>query len=393
MAQSDRPPLFVTRAYLPPQEEFLRHVDSIFAARSLTNQGELTRELERRLAEFLAIPHVLSCANGTLALMMGLRLAALNGKKVITTPFTYVATLSAIMWEGCIPVFADIDPDSLCLSPAALRECLKKHPDAAAVLPVHIFGNACDVHAIEAICAEHGIICLYDACHAFGTVYEGRSLLDYGDYAVCSFHATKFFQTAEGGCLVVHDEESARQASLLRAFGHIGDEHYTLGFNAKLSELHAAMGLANMPHIAEIIAARREVCRRYDELLPLEHLARPVLRQGLEYNYAYYPVIFASEQALLAVMQALNAENVYPRRYFYPCLTELPYLPEPARSAACPVAASVSRRILCLPLHDSLSEEEIRLVAETIRRCVAKANAVPGAKKTNSGLRPQNTCG
>ena len=364
---SDRRPLFVARAYLPPQEDFLRYVDGIFASHNLTNQGELVRELEARLAGFLGVSHILSCANGTLALMMAIRLAGLPGKKVITTPFTYVATLSAVMWEGCVPVFADIDPGTLCLSPESLRECLRLNPDAAAVLPVHVFGNACDVHAIDAICMEHGIVCLYDACHAFGAAYGNRSLLDYGDYAVCSFHATKLFHTVEGGCLVVHDEETARRAGLLRAFGHVGDEHFTLGFNAKLSELHAAMGLAVLPRTPQIIAARRAACEKYERLLPAGCCARPEITQGLSYNYAYFPIILESETVLLALCEALAERAIFPRRYFYPSLTTLPYLPKSAKDTLCPVADDIASRILCLPLSAEMEEKEIVRVCDAIR--------------------------
>jgi dTDP-4-amino-4,6-dideoxygalactose transaminase len=360
--------IFVTKAFMPAKEEFLKYVEKIFSSRSLTNQGELARELEDRLAAYLKTPHVLACANGTLALMMGLRLAALGGKKVVTTPFTYVATLSAIMWEGCIPVFADIDPETLCLSPESLRECLKLHPDVAGVVPVHIFGNACDVQAIEAICREHGIVCLYDAAQTFGASYGGRSLLAYGDYSICSFHATKVFHAVEGGCLVVHSQEDKHQAVLLRAFGHLGDEHYSLGFNAKLSELHAAMGLCLLDKAADNIAKRKAVSALYDAALPKRGLRRPALRPGLVYNYAYYPVIFDSEEVLLRVRDALRRENIFPRRYFFPALNTLPYLP--AREQSCPVAESVARRVLCLPLYGELEERAVAKIAAIIKSIV-----------------------
>lgn len=186
---------------------------------------------------------------------------------MITTAFSYVATLSALLWEGCTPVFADIDPETLCLSPESVRRALVAHPDAAGLLPVHVYGNACDVDGLENICREHGLACVYDAAHAFGSSLKGRSLLDFGDYSVCSFHATKLFHTVEGGCVVTHSKADQRRMELLRAFGHIGDTHLALGLNAKMSELHAAMGLCLLPHLEENIRLRAEICSRYDALL------------------------------------------------------------------------------------------------------------------------------
>ena len=362
---------------MPAKEEFSKYIDGIFGSRNLTNQGELVRTLEARLAAYLGTPHLLSCGNGTLGLMMGLRLAGLSGKKVVTTPFTYVATLSAIMWEGCIPVFADIDPETLCLSPESFRKCLKLHPDIAGVVPVHVFGNACDVQSIEAICREYGIVCLYDAAHTFGASYQGRSLLAYGDYAVCSFHATKLFHAVEGGCLITHSEQDKHRATLLRAFGHLGDDHYSLGFNAKLSELHAAMGLAILPHISMLIEARRKACAYYDAHLPPGIYVRPKLREGLTYNYAYYPIILEDEKTLLSLMQCLAEAHIFPRRYFYPSLTTLPYLPDSARTTPCPVADSIAPRILCLPLSAEITEEELARITDAIRRCASTTNTRP----------------
>ena len=363
--------LFVTKTFLPAKDEFLKYIDGLFTSHVLTNQGELVLELEKRLAAYLHTPHVLACANGTLALMMALRQAGLGGKKVVTTPFTYVATLSAIMWEGCIPIFADIDPYSFCLSSESLRECLQAHPDIAGVVPVHIFGNCCDVLAIEAICQERGLTCIYDAAQAFGSTYLGRSLPDFGDYAICSFHATKLFHTAEGGGLVVHSAEARRKAGLLRAFGHLGDEHYTLGFNAKLSELHAAMGLANLPHISTVIEARRKACAYYEENLPSGVYIRPRLREGLTYNYSYFPIVLEDEKALLDLMRSLAGEQIFPRRYFYPSLTTLPYLPALARTMPCPRADDIAPRIMCLPLYAGITGEELAHVTGAIRRFFA----------------------
>lgn len=363
--------IFVTRSPLPPLAEYLRCVEDIFATRRLTNNQTYVHRLEESLGCFLKLPHVSLSVNGTAALQLALRLSGLAGKKVLTTPFTYVATLSALLWEGCTPVFADIDANTLCLAPEAVEEALSVHPDVAGLLPVHVYGNACDVDRLEQLSTKRGLLCMYDAAHAFGSVLNGRSLLAFGDYAACSFHATKLFHTVEGGCLVTHSIEDQRRVELLRAFGHIGDEHLALGINAKMSELHAAMGLCLLPLLAENIRLRAKICARYDALLTSTaaraRLRRPRLASGLAYNYAYYPVIFEGEAQLLRVKTALEAKHIHPRRYFYPALTELSYLPAASRSP-CPVAEDLSRRVLCLPLYAELRPEEVENISDIVMR-------------------------
>lgn len=353
----------VTQAVLPPLEEFQRHVADIFASRQLTNGGGKLRSFEEELREFLGADALVACSNGTLALQLALRQLGLNGKKVITTPFTYVATASALLWEGCQPVFADIDEDTLCLDPAQVALALREHPDAAGILPVHVFGNAADVQGMAELARAHGLKVLYDAAHAFGCELGGRSLFSYGDAATGSFHSTKLFHTVEGGCVVGHGAGTQESLQLLRAFGHVGDAHISLGINAKMSELHAAMGLCLLPRLSEFMDKRRLRTDLYDDLLRGHAYSCGVkLAPGLVWNHAYYPRIFVDEATLLRVMAALAAENIYPRRYFYPSLTQLPYIS--ARS--CPVAESVSRRIVCLPLWPDMDEDIIRRVAAVI---------------------------
>lgn len=368
---SENEDIFVTRSPLPPLAEYLRCVEDIFATRRLTNNQTYVHRLEESLGCFLKLPHVSLCVNGTAALQLALRLSGLAGKKVVTTPFTYVATLSALLWEGCTPVFADIDPDTLCLAPEAVEEALDVHPDVAGLLPVHVYGNACDVDRLERLCIERGLTCMYDAAHAFGSTLNGHSLLEFGNYAACSFHATKLFHTVEGGCLVTHNIEDQRRVELLRAFGHIGDEHLTLGINAKMSELHAAMGLCLLPLLAENIRLREEICTRYDALLTSTaargRLRRPRLASGLSYNYAYYPIIFEDETQLLRVKTALEAKHIHPRRYFYPALTELSYLP-PVSRVRCPQAEDLARRVLCLPLYAELTPEQVENISDIVLR-------------------------
>jgi dTDP-4-amino-4,6-dideoxygalactose transaminase len=346
--------------------EFAAYLAQILSLRHFTNHGPFVERLEAALKTRLSVPHLALCANGTLALQIALRAAGLAGKKVITTPFSYVATVSALLWEGCTPVFADIDEETLCLSPRAVSE--KITPDVVGILPVHIYGNACDLDAFDTLTKEAHATLIYDGAQCFGSAYNGRSLLDYGDYATCSFHATKVFHTAEGGCVVAHTPEAVEAITLLRAFGHRGDAHYRLGINAKLSELHAALGLALLGGVEENIAARGKIRAVYDALLPSRGLRRPVLKKGLEYNHAYYPVIFDDEKTLLRAVERLNAENIFPRRYFYPALNTLPYLEE---AQACPVAESVSRRILCLPLYPGLEVASVERISDILKNCLS----------------------
>ena len=359
----------VTRATLPPLEEYTQKLAEIFASRQLTNQSENARELERRLSGFLDSPTLLACANGTLALQLAIRHLGLSGRKVITTPFTYVATVSALLWEGCEPVFADIDPGTFCLDPESVRAKLAEHSDAAGILPVHVFGNAADVKAIGEIAAEHDLKVLYDAAHAFGSRLDGRSLFGYGDAATGSFHSTKLFHTVEGGCVATGDAADSGPLQLLRAFGHVNDNHYCLGINAKMSELHAAMGLCLLPRVPELIRARAEKTNLYDQLLdfPANDCLRPVsLAPGLEWNHAYYPLVFANSKTLEKAMANLAKENIHPRRYFYPSLTRLPYL----KPQQAPAADDIATRILCLPLWAEMENEIVERTTEIILKSI-----------------------
>jgi dTDP-4-amino-4,6-dideoxygalactose transaminase len=350
----------VTRPYLPPREEYEQYLDRIWESHILTNNGPLVKELEAKLRDFLGVPFLQFTSNGTIAIQIALKALGIK-KKVITTPFSYVATTSSILWEGCTPVFVDIDPETLCIDPELVEQAIDE--DTEAVLATHVFGLPCDVERLEAIGKKYNIKIIYDAAHAFGCRYKDRSLLDYGDVATCSFHATKIFQTGEGGCVIVHDETLDREVSLKKSFGHIGDEHFTLGINGKNSEFHAAMGLAVVPHIPELIAERKKIAEAYDEALKDLPLQRPKLSEGLEYNYAYYPVLFPDEQALLKAVQKLKEHDIVPRRYFWPSLDELSYI----RINTCTKSHEISSRILCLPIFNSLRFEEISFISRIVR--------------------------
>jgi dTDP-4-amino-4,6-dideoxygalactose transaminase len=358
-------PVPVTKAAVPDFAAYTECLESIFTTRHLTNHGSFSRRLEAALREWLHVPHIGLCANGTLALQLGLHVAGLAGKEVVTTPFSYVATLSALLWEGCDVVFADIDEATLCLDPASVSDRIS--PRTAGLVPVHIYGNICDVDALSAIAGENGLRILYDAAQSFGCAFRGRAVVDFGDCAACSFHATKVFHTVEGGGLVTHTREEHEAFTLLRACGHVGDTHVRPGINAKLSELHAAVGLGLLDRVAENMAGREKIARVYDALLPLEKLRRPALRPGLTYNFAYYPVIFDDEKRMLKIMGHLNRENIFPRRYFYPALNTLPYL---KKTQPCPTAESIAPRVLCLPLYAEMEEAVVARIVQIIRQAL-----------------------
>jgi dTDP-4-amino-4,6-dideoxygalactose transaminase len=349
----------------PDAREYNSYLERILASRHMTNHGSCVKQLEKRLASWLNIPHLACCANGTLALQLGLHAVGLAGKEVVTTPFSYVATLSALLWEGCTVIFADIDEEDCCLDPKSVADRLT--PDTAGILPVHVYGNVCDVETFDALAKAHALTLLYDAAQAFGSEYRGRSVLDYGDCSACSTHATKIFHTVEGGFLAGRNGTDIESFTIMRACGHWDDNHIRPGINAKLSELHAAMGLCLLDKVADNIAARKKVSLRYDALLPREKLRRPRLRDALTYNYAYYPVIFESEGLRQQAMSQLGRENIHPRRYFFPALNTLHYL---KRKQSCPVAESVARRVLCLPLFAEMEEESVALTAKILTQVV-----------------------
>lgn len=347
----------VTKTFLPDFEEYVSILKRAWNKQWITNNGELVQELEQKLKDYLRVQNLLFTNNGTIVLQMALKALDITGE-VITTPFSYVATTNAILWEGCKPVFADIDPSTFCIDASKIEAAIT--PKTQAILATHVYGIPCDVEAIDALAKKHGLKVIYDGAHAFGVEYKGKSLLNYGDISTCSFHATKIFHTVEGGCIIANNDAVAQQLMLQRQFGHVYDDYYCVGINGKNSEFHAAMGLCVLPEIDNIIVARKKSCELYDALLP--NLERPKLSPELIYNYSYYPVIFKDEQTLLAVIEKLKQQQVNGRRYFHPSLNELPYI----EKQSCPVSEDISRRVLCLPLFFDITEEQIRQIATII---------------------------
>lgn len=352
----------VTKTFLPPFEDYTATLKRAWDKAWLTNNGELVQELEAKLKEYLGVKHLLFTNNGTVVLQMAIKAYNIT-KEIITTPFSYVATTNAILWEGCQPVFVDINNRDFCIDADKIEAAITENTEA--ILATHVYGLPCEIEKIEAIAQKHNLKVIYDGAHAFGCVYKGKSLLSYGDISTCSFHATKIFHTVEGGCIITNDDEVARKLMLYRQFGHIGDDYFSMGINGKNSEFHAAMGLCVLPHIMEIIENRKERAELYNTLLDFTKLTRPASVMLEQYNYAYYPVLFKSEEQLITAKKLLIENNVNPRRYFYPSLNKLPFYDE---LIDCPISEEVSRKVLCLPLYYDLSLEDVNKISQLIKQ-------------------------
>lgn len=356
---------FVTKTFLPPKEEYLCYIDEIWESGQLTNGGPLLKRFEDEAQEYLGVDNFQFVGNGTLALQLAIDGLGITEGEIITTPFSYVATTSAILWQRCVPVYVDIEPDTLCIDTTKIEAAIT--PKTKAILAVHVFGNACDVEGIEEIAQKHKLKVIYDGAHAFGVKYKGKPLLSYGDVSIVSFHATKLFHTIEGGGIVCREEAVYDLIDQKKRFGHTGDDHNVLGINAKASEFQAAMGLANLRYVDEVIKKRKSVTTTYDNLLEGSSIIRKKPRNDLEYNYSYYPVLFASEGELLSAFSRLAQRGVVPRRYFYPALNTLPYLD---KAAACPIAEDISLRVACLPLYADLEEPVVLSVCDTLKEAL-----------------------
>ena len=352
----------VTKSFLPPIENYTKLLEGVWGRAHLTNNGPLLMELEEKLKDYFAAKHFIFLNNGTSAIQLAIKGLGVTGQ-VITTPFSYVATTSSLVWENCEPVFADIDSKSLTLDPDQIEPLITEK--TTAILATHVYGIPCDVERIEKIAKKHNLKVIYDAAHAFGVNYKGLPLVNYGDASTLSFHATKLFHTTEGGGLVTNDEAVAHRFSYMRNFGHKGQEDFWgVGINAKNSEFHAAMGLCVLPYVDAIIKKRKELSELYDKLLIGQRLNinRPLIPDGTDYNYSYYPIVLESESHLISVRDSLNAQYVYPRRYFYPSLSKLNYV----KKYHVPVSEETSCRVLCLPLYYELETDQVKRICSVI---------------------------
>lgn len=350
----------VTQTFFPPIEEYQSQLQRIWDNRWLTNRGELVLELEEKLKSHLTTSNIIITNNGTVPLQIALKI--LGGKgEIITTPFSYVATTAAIIWEDCIPVFVDIDEHHWTIDESKIESAIT--PNTTAILATHVFGNPCNVAAIESIAKKHNLKVIYDAAHAFGVKYMDKSIFEFGDVSTCSFHATKIFHTGEGGAMFTKDNELHHKLYYSHNFGHNGPlAFHGLGINGKISELQAAMGLAVFPYLEEIFKERKRVCDFYDANIDRNLTSTFKIREGTEWNYSYYPVLFKSEEMLLNVQTALNKENIIPRRYFYPSLNTVPY----TKGKEMPISEHISSRVLCLPLYTTLNEGELNKIVSII---------------------------
>jgi len=352
----------VTKPFLPPIDDYQRYIKGIWDRNWLTNNGPLVNELEIKLKNYLGVNHLLFLGNGTISLQIAIKALKLSGE-IITTPFSYVATASSIVWENCEPVFVDIDNRTLNIDVSKIESSITNR--TSGILATHCFGNACDIVGIEKIALKHNLKIIYDAAHCFGTKYQGKSILDFGDISSISFHATKPFHTIEGGAVVTRNPDLLKTMALMRNFGHKGFENYEgVGINGKNSEFHAAMGLVNLKYIDMVLKSRKSQSEYYDEALKKMKIERPVIQKETEYNFAYYPIILESEEFLMKVKGALTEKEIFPRRYFYPSLSHLPYV----KQFETPISDDIAKRILCLPLYYSLSQEEQSMICRILLR-------------------------
>lgn len=353
----------VTKPFLPPKEEYQAYVDEIWQRNWLTNNGPLVNELELQLKRYLGLDHLLFVNNGTTALQLAIRALDLKGE-IITTPFSFVATTTAILWEHCNPVFVDIDKDTLNIDPNLIEQAIT--PSTSAILATHVFGNPCDIDAIDAIAKKHDLKVIYDAAHCFGTKYKGKSVLAYGDISCISFHATKLYHSTEGGAITTNSPDLLKKMAHLRNFGYTGPYSFgEAGINGKNSEFHAAMGLCNLKYANNILDKREKDCAEYDHHLKGCDITHPVFNSNGHHNNAYYPVLFSTEEECIGILNQLKKNNIYARRYFYPSLSTLEYLQD---KTECSVSEDIAPRILCLPLYYDLSSTEIKMICRYIKR-------------------------
>lgn len=361
----------VTQPYMPPLEEFIPYLEQIWANKHLTNNGPLHQQLEAALTDYLQVGHVSLFANGTIALITALQALDVQGE-VITTPYSFVATSHSLIWNRMTPVFCDIDPHSLALNPTVIERAITER--TTAIVPVHCYGYPCDVDAIEKIAKRHSLKVIYDAAHAFGVRYRGSSLLNYGDLSVLSFHATKVFNTFEGGAIISPDVETKKHIDNLKNFGII-NETMTIaaGINGKMNEVNAAMGLMQLKHMPTILKARQErdayYRQRLADISTVTCLTPPAGTEN--YNYSYFPVLIREGYRLSrdALYEKMRENEIFARRYFYPLISDFPMyssLPS-ARRDNLPVAARISDQVLCLPLFPDLELAQIDSVIDLIR--------------------------
>jgi dTDP-4-amino-4,6-dideoxygalactose transaminase len=353
----------ITKPFLPPVNEYKSYLDGIWLRRWLTNMGPLASDLEIKLKNHLGIDHLLFVTNGTVALQLAIKALDLQGE-IITTPFSFIATTSSIVWEGAKPVFVDIDEQTLNIDVSKIEKEINEN--TRAIIATHVYGNPCDVNAIEKIAKKYNLKVIYDGAHAFDVEINGKSIFNYGDISTCSLHATKLYHSIEGGIVVTQNSQILKKLSYMRNFGFSGPDAFSeLGINGKNSEFHAAMGLANLKYIHNNKIIRKQISERYKNNLEGLKIRYQIWHSSSENNYSYFPIIFENEIMLNKCVEELRSHEIFTRRYFYPSLANsLPFLSHKKMD----ITDDVSRRVLCLPLYTDLTIQEVDLITRLIKR-------------------------
>jgi dTDP-4-amino-4,6-dideoxygalactose transaminase len=369
--------IYVTSPLLPPLEEFIPYLEQIWQNKHLTNGGPFHQQLEQALADYLGVKYISLFANGTLALLTAFQALRLTGE-VITTPYSFVATSHSLLWNKLTPVFADIDPHTYNIDPQKIEALIT--PQTTAIMPVHCYGVPCDMDKIQQIADIYGLKVIYDAAHCFGVKKDGISVLNHGDLSVLSFHATKVFNTFEGGAIVSHDAKTKQRIDYLKNFGFAGETRVVApGINAKMNEVEAAFGMLQLNYIDQALAERKAIAERYRQLLEdVAGITQIVVPADVTWNYAYFPVLVEQEFGIDrdTLYERMKAEGIMTRRYFYPLITSFAmYSTLPTSSEAnLPVANKIAAKVLCLPIYPGLSSEDQQHVVDVIRRAARAAS-------------------
>ena len=373
-------PITVTQPHLPPLEEFLPYLEQIWASKTLTNGGPFHRQLESALAAYLGVPHVCLFANATIALVTALQALRIAGE-VITTPYSFVATAHSLLWNGIKPVFVDIDPHTYNLDPDQIEAAITPH--TTAIMPVHCYGRPCDTEAIQRIADNYNLKVIYDAAHAFGVQRQGSSVLNAGDLSILSFHATKVFNTFEGGAIICQDLRTKQHIDHLKNFGFVNEVTVVAaGINGKMSEFNAALGLLQLQHMPAVLERRAQIDALYRQRLAhMPGIETPDWPEQDRVNWSYFPIRVKPQFALSrdALYEALKQQGISGRRYFYPLISEFPMyrgLPS-AQSALLPHATDASREVICLPQYPGLCDADVHRVCDLIESAAVQAKLLP----------------
>jgi dTDP-4-amino-4,6-dideoxygalactose transaminase len=357
--------IYITKTFSAPLDEYIKELSDIWDSHVFSNDGPKVIKFKENLKKYFSLGEIFLMCNGTLPIQIGLRSVIAPGKtEIITTPFSYIATTSAILWEGGVPIFIDIDPVNLTIDEKLIEE--KISSKTAAILATHVYGNPCNINAIELISKKYNIPVIYDGAHAVGVEYKNKSLLTFGDISTTSFHATKVLHTGEGGMAIVNNPLFKKKVAQMMNFGHITASDFGgIGINAKMSELSGALGVCNLRHFERHIHLRKENFNIYDSSLKFNNYNRFNLRDFTKPNYSYYPIIFESEQSLIKVQSSLESIGVFPRRYFYPSLSKLQFLPKFENT---PISDSIAQRVLCLPISAHYTYEQLSIISKRINK-------------------------